>query len=120
MFRCGIQPHDKIITVNRKAPRHLDEAISIVKDSNKFLDVVIAREDPDVAPASSTTEQVCKLFLVLDKNATQSYFRFPAATFWVIRSRNSQRRQSGRGTVTYTNLTLQTNREVYLSEVAVS
>ena len=51
--RCGLREDDKIISINNQTPRNVEDAVGIIKDAGKFVQVVIVRQEDaqDVAMA---------------------------------------------------------------------
>merc|ERR1712073_189389 len=48
--KYGVKENDKIISINNKTPRNVDDAVGIIKDAGKSIKVVLVRveEVPDV------------------------------------------------------------------------
>lgn len=48
--KSGLEKDDKIMTINRRTPRNVEEAVQIIKESQSGLDILIEREEkgPDV------------------------------------------------------------------------
>ena len=48
--KFGVKENDKIISINNKTPRNVDEAVGVIKDAGKSIKLVLARveEVPDI------------------------------------------------------------------------
>ena len=43
--RCGLKEDDKIISISNQTPRNVEDAVGIIKDAGKFVQVVIVRQE---------------------------------------------------------------------------
>ena len=48
--RCGVRENDKIVTINGKTPRNVDDAVGVIKQAGNQIKVVVLREEdvPDI------------------------------------------------------------------------
>merc|ERR1711936_1533296 len=48
--KFGVKENDKIISINNKTPRNVDDAVGIIKDAGKSIKLVVVRQEevPDV------------------------------------------------------------------------
>ena len=46
-IRSGLKKEDKILTINRKSPKTIEESIDILKKSKSYIDLVVERQDRD-------------------------------------------------------------------------
>ena len=49
-LRFGVKENDKIISINNKNPRNVDDAVGIIKDAGKSIKLMLLRQEevPDV------------------------------------------------------------------------
>ncbi|XP_023332393.1 discs large homolog 1-like protein [Eurytemora carolleeae] len=66
--RAGLQENDKVLRINKKAPRDVDEAVNIIKKAGKTLLITVGRKQPDIiqgdtkpAPRLSVVQQPAPL-----------------------------------------------------------
>ena len=48
--KYGVKENDKIISINNKTPRNVDDAVQIIKEAGKSIKLVVVRQEdvPDV------------------------------------------------------------------------
>ena len=46
-IRSGLKKEDKILMINKKSPRTIEESIDILKKSKSYIDLVVERQDRD-------------------------------------------------------------------------
>ena len=51
--RHGVRENDKIMTINAKTPRNVDDAVGVIKQAGNQIKLVVLREE-DVGPEDST------------------------------------------------------------------
>ena len=57
--RCGVRENDKIVTINGKTPRNVDDAVGVIKQAGNQIKVVVLREEdvPDIHLEGGEAEQ---------------------------------------------------------------
>ena len=57
--RCGVRENDKIVTINGKTPRNVDDAVGVIKVAGHQIKVVVLREEdvPDIHFEGAEGEQ---------------------------------------------------------------
>ena len=56
--KYGVKENDKIISINNKTPRDVDDAVQIIKDAGKSVKLVVVRQEdvPDVTQAAQAAQ----------------------------------------------------------------
>ena len=52
-IRSGLKKEDKILTINKKSPKTIEESIDILKKSKSYIDLVVERQDRDSSKSLS-------------------------------------------------------------------
>ena len=53
----GVRENDKVLTINAKTPRNVDDAVALIKHAGPQIKLVVLREDHEYSSSKSSIEQ---------------------------------------------------------------